>query len=49
MNAKRNVYLEMRSIQEAKEILFGHFGGKLTQPEKIDVAAAKDRVLTSRF
>ena len=45
MNAKRNVYLEMRSIEEAKQLLFDHFGQQLTQTETLNVVEAKDRVL----
>ncbi len=45
MNSKRNVYLDMKSIEEAKEILFGHFQDHLTKIETIDVVNAKDRVL----
>ncbi len=45
MNSKRNVYLDMKSIQKAKQILFDQFGNRFTQTETVDVAAAKGRVI----
>lgn len=46
MNAKRNVYLNMKSIEEARKILFDQFETNRTQIETIDVVDAKDRVLS---
>ena len=45
MNSKRNVYLDMKSIEEAKKILFDQFGQHITEVETLDVVNAKDRVL----
>ncbi|MBU8911012.1 MAG: molybdopterin biosynthesis protein [Desulfobacterales bacterium] len=45
MNSKRNVYLDMKSIEEAKEILFDHFEDIVTKIETLDVVNAKGRVL----
>ncbi|MBU3951460.1 MAG: molybdopterin biosynthesis protein [Proteobacteria bacterium] len=45
MNSKRNVYLDMKSIQEAKTCLFEHFNTYAVASETIDVVTAKDRVL----
>jgi molybdenum cofactor synthesis domain-containing protein len=45
MNSKRNVYLDMKSIEEAKECLFDHFKTYVTGIETIDVVKSKDRVL----
>ncbi|NOX35375.1 MAG: molybdopterin biosynthesis protein [Deltaproteobacteria bacterium] len=45
MNLKRNVYLDMKSIEEAKKILFEQFGHHVTKIETIDVVNAKARVL----
>ncbi len=45
MNPKRNVYLEMKSIEDAKKILFDNFGSLVTRTEVIDVVNAKGRVL----
>ncbi len=45
MNHKRNVYLEMKSIEDAKKILFDNFGSLVTGTETIDVVDAKGRVL----
>lgn len=45
MNAKRNVYLDMKSIEEAKKILFDQFESHVTKTETLDVVNAKDRVL----
>jgi putative molybdopterin biosynthesis protein len=47
MNAKskRNIYLDMKSIEEAKKILFDQFGHHASGTETIDVVAARGRVL----
>lgn len=45
MNSKRNVYLDMKSIEEAKSCLFDHFSTYTTGVETIDVVNSKDRVL----
>ncbi len=45
MNSKRNVYLDMKSIEEAKSCLFDHFSTYTTEVETIDVVNAKSRVL----
>jgi putative molybdopterin biosynthesis protein len=45
MTSKRNVYLDMKSIEEAKTILFEHFYDHVTKTETIDVVNAKNRVL----
>ncbi len=45
MNTKRNVYLDMKSIEEAKKILFGQFEDNETSIETLDVVYAKNRVL----
>lgn len=45
MNSKRNVYLDMKSIEEAKKCLFDHFNAYTTKIETIDVVNSKDRVL----
>jgi len=45
MAAKRNVYLDMKSIEEAKKILFEQFENSETQIETLDVVNAKNRVL----
>lgn len=45
MNSKRNVYLDMKSIEEAKACLFDHFKDYATQIETIDVVNSKTRVL----
>ncbi|MDM8535125.1 molybdopterin biosynthesis protein [Desulfobacterales bacterium HSG17] len=45
MNTKRNVYLDMKSIEEAKKILFEQFKEKETTIETLDVVDAKGRVL----
>lgn len=47
MNAKRNVYLDMKSIKEAKKILFDHFEHYTTKIETLDVVNAKRRVLAA--
>ncbi|OGR25338.1 MAG: molybdopterin biosynthesis protein [Desulfobacterales bacterium RIFOXYA12_FULL_46_15] len=45
MNSKRNVYLNMKSIEEARKILFEQFGHLVTEIETLDVVKSKDRVL----
>jgi len=45
MVVKRNVYLDMKSIEEAKKILFEQFKNSETQIETLDVVNAKNRVL----
>ncbi len=45
MNVKRNVYLEMKDIIEARQILFDHFGAYETRTEAVDVVNALGRVL----
>ncbi|MCM2285746.1 MAG: molybdopterin biosynthesis protein [Desulfobacula sp.] len=45
MNSKRNVYLDMKTIEEARKILFDRFGGLATPVETLDVVSSKDRVL----
>ena len=45
MNTKRNVYLDMKSIEEAKKILFEQFKDSETSIEILDVVNAKNRVL----
>jgi putative molybdopterin biosynthesis protein len=45
MNSKRNIYLNLKSIEEAKKILFEHFGHLSTGTEVIDVVNSKGRVL----
>lgn len=45
MNSKRNVYLNMKSIEEAQKILFEQFGHLVTEIETLDVVRSKDRVL----
>ncbi len=45
MNAKRNVYLDMRSIEEGKQILFDQFDQHITDIETLNVVNAKGRVL----
>lgn len=45
MNSKRNVYLDMKSIEKAKEILFNQFGHKITQTRSVDVVDAQGLVL----
>ncbi len=45
MSSKRNVYLDMKSIKEAKKILFDAFKDSITQIETLDVVDAKGRVL----
>lgn len=45
MKSKRNVYLDMKSIEEAKKILFGHFENHVTKIETLDVVNSLGRVL----
>lgn len=45
MSVKRNVYLEMMSIEQALDVLLGHFPNKMDEVEHIDVEDAVDRVL----
>lgn len=45
MNTKRNVYLDMKSIEEAKKILFNLFEDHVTKIETLDVVNSKGRVL----
>ncbi len=45
MNTKRNIYLDMKSIEEAKRILFKQFKNHETNIETLDVVDAKQRVL----
>jgi putative molybdopterin biosynthesis protein len=46
MNAKRNVYLDMKSIEQAKAILFDQFKSNMTNSETVDVVDARKRVLS---
>ena len=46
MNLKRNVYLDMKSIEEAKEIVFSCFKNYFTKTQKILSIKAKGRVLS---
>ncbi len=48
MNTKRNIYLEMVSVEAAKQILFDRFSGCETGTETINTAQAKGRVLASQ-
>ncbi len=45
MNSKRNVYLDLKSIEEAKKILFDQFEHHVTDIETLEVVNAKERVL----
>jgi len=47
MNTKRNVYLDLKSIKEAKKILFDHFEHYATEIERLDVVNARKRVLAA--
>ncbi|MBU1695891.1 MAG: molybdopterin biosynthesis protein, partial [Proteobacteria bacterium] len=47
MNSKRNVYLDMKSIEETTKILFDHFKHLVTKIETLDVVDAKGRVLAA--
>ncbi len=45
MKSKRNVYLDMKSIEEAKKVLFDLFEDHVTKTETLDVVNSKGRVL----
>ncbi len=45
MKTKRNVYLDMKSIEEAQKILFDLFNSHVTQIEKLTVVEAKGKIL----
>lgn len=45
MNAKRNVYLDLKSIEAARDLLFEKFCDYTTPVETLDVVNAKGRVL----
>jgi len=45
MNTKRNVYLDMKSIEEAQKILFDLFSNRVTQVETLNVVEAKGKIL----
>ncbi len=46
MNQKRNIYLRMNTVEEAREILFGELApGLRTREKTVDVTEAVDRVL----
>ena len=47
MKSKRNVYLDMKSIEEAKKILFEQFAHTVTEIETLEVVSAKGRVLVN--
>ncbi|MCG8637137.1 MAG: molybdopterin biosynthesis protein [Desulfobacterales bacterium] len=48
MNTKRNIYLDMKSIEEAQACLFDAFKDHITDVETLDVVRAKERVLASQ-
>ena len=48
MNTKRNIYLDMVSIEAAKQILFDRFGVCDTGSQTLNTAEAKGRVLASQ-
>ncbi len=48
MNTKRNIYLNMVSIEAAKDCLMDKFGGLTMGTETLKVVDAKDRVLGSQ-
>ncbi|WDP91362.1 MAG: molybdopterin biosynthesis protein [Desulfobacter sp.] len=48
MNTKRNIYLSMVSIQEAKACLLDKFGDLASNTETLRVVDAKDRVLAAQ-
>ena len=48
MSTKRNIYLNMISIEEAKQCLFERFKDRVTDTETLEVVAAKDRVLAGQ-
>jgi len=45
MKTKRNVYLDMKSIEEARKILFDLFDSHVTEVEQLKVVEAKGKVL----
>ena len=45
MNTKRNVYLDLKSMEEAQDILFTNFAHCMTQTQTLNVVDAKDRIL----
>ncbi len=45
MNTKRNVYLDMKSIEEAQKILFDLFSNHVTEVETLKVVEAKGKIL----
>ncbi len=45
MKTKRNVYLDLKTIEEARHILFEKFARCITQTETLDVIHARGRVL----
>ncbi len=47
MNSKRNVYLNMKSIEQAKKLVFSYFENYVTKIETLDTINAKARVLAS--
>ncbi len=48
MNSKRNIYLNMVSIEEARACLFDRFKDLVTEAETLDVVDARGRVLASQ-
>lgn len=46
--SKRNIYLDMKSIEEAGDCLFSEFGNRTTAAETIDVVDAGGRVLAAQ-
>ncbi len=48
MNTKRNIYLDMKSIEEAQACLFDAFKDHITDVETLDVVDAKERVLATQ-
>jgi len=45
MPPKRNIYLQMKSLEEARRIVLDAFGDRLTEPETVAVPDAVGRVL----
>jgi len=41
---KRQIYLDLKTVEEAKEILFSRFGGEKTKPEEIQVRDSLHRI-----
>ncbi|MDD5205096.1 MAG: molybdopterin-binding protein, partial [Desulfobacterales bacterium] len=41
---KRQIYLDLKTLEEAKEILFSRFGGEKTRPEEIQVRDSLHRI-----